>query len=329
MPVFRIYLAISLMMAIMLPARPALAQGWQAPAYPAYPPSYHPAYPAPGYFRPPPPRFQPRGHAPYPSAYRPRPGWAYPPPAYPRTPPPASPAVEPPPATQAPEPEKDKPVTSTSDRKSEFVDRLLPHIRNENQRLSQLRSRLKGLFAGLDDGLAISDRQRRDLEQLTRRYRVDGNPLDDPQARATLLKRVDVIPVSLALAQAANESAWGRSRFATEANNLFGIWTYDKSKGLKPLERDEDKTHLVRKFNDISESIAYYMRTLNSHPAYRGLRDIRQRARERGYSASGLELAEGLEKYSAKGKTYILLIQQLIEQNRWSELDLQQPSVQG
>jgi Bax protein len=311
---------------------PVSAQGWRPAPYPAYPGVY------PGnHYGPPPGAYRPRGYPPaYPPGfyYAPYPLPGYAPTAYIQPAP--TPAIIKPPQ-QVTDPTADSSIDddraadtegkpASANHKEDFVNRLLPYIEAENHRLRQLRKRLVGLFSALERGQGITDKQQRDLSHLAQRYRVDGDPSHDSEARAELLNRIDVIPASMALAQAANESGWGRSRFATEANNLFGIWTYDKSKGLEPLQRDEDKTHLVRKFNDPGESIAYYMLMLNSHPAYADLRDIRLRARSKGYQPGGLELAEGLEKYSAKGKTYILLIQQLIEQNQWSDLDLQPPS---
>ena len=127
--------------------------------------------------------------------------------------------------------------------------------------------------------------------------------------------------MSLVLVQVVNESVWGWSRFAQEVNNLFGIWTYDEDKGIKPLNREEGKTHLVRIFDDYGESVSYYMHTLNSHPAYRELREIRQQLRTSGQEIDGHKLAAGLEKYSARGQVYIELIRSLIRQNRWAQLD--------
>ena len=140
------------------------------------------------------------------------------------------------------------------------------------------------------------------------------DPLTSKAARDELLGKIDIIPSSLALAQAANESAWGQSRFAQEANNLFGIWTYDKDKGLVPRNREQGKKHLVRIFDDVGESVRYYMHTLNSHPAYAGLREIREDLRASGLAIDGHKLAVGLEKYTAKGQQYIDLIQGLIRQ---------------
>lgn len=214
-----------------------------------------------------------------------------------------------------------------SAKKQAFIDALLPYIQKENARLKELHQRTRNMVLALDAGFAIPEKSQLEIQQLAKRYRVKSNALKNPQARAELLKKIDVIPASLTLAQAANESAWGKSRFATEANNLFGIWTYDESKGLKPLNREADKKHLVRKFENLGESVQYYMQMLNSHPAYKKLRDIRHQARSRNQTPDGLAMAGGLEKYSARGKQYIQLIQDLILQNQWALLDTQGPSV--
>ena len=198
---------------------------------------------------------------------------------------------------------------------------MLPYIEQENRRLSRLRQSVASLLDKLEGNVAINSSERQQINKLARRYRVNGNPLENAQARAELLRKVDIIPASMALAQAANESAWGQSRFALQANNLFGIWTYDQDKGLKPLNREAGKTHLVRIFDDYGESVRYYMHNLNSHPAYRDLREIREQLRASGQRIDGHKLAAGLEKYSAKGQVYIDLIRSLIRQNQWARLD--------
>ena len=208
-----------------------------------------------------------------------------------------------------------------SPKKRDFIETLLPAIEEENRRIASLRSRLTGVMDRLDSGAPVSADARKQLADLARKYRVDGDPLQQAGARAELMRKIDIIPVSLALAQAANESAWGESRFAREANNLFGIWTYDESKGLKPLRREEGKKHLVRIFEDVGESVRYYMYTLNSHPAYGELRAIREQLRQASSDIDGYRLAGGLEKYSAKGEAYVELIQGLIEQHEWALLD--------
>lgn len=206
-------------------------------------------------------------------------------------------------------------------KKHEFISTLLPYIEEENRRLIALRKRVGAMFDKIERDRALSTSEQQEISKLASQYRVKGDPLVDVTAREEVLRKIDIIPSSLALAQAANESAWGESRFAQQANNLFGIWTYDKDKGLKPKRREEGKTHLVRIFDDFGESVRYYMYTLNSHPAYQELRQIRQQLRVSGQVIEGRKLAAGLEKYSAKGQVYIDLIQSLIEQNEWVLLD--------
>lgn len=208
-----------------------------------------------------------------------------------------------------------------SGKKQEFITTLLPYIEEENRRLTVLRVNVAGMFNKIENNTALSTSEQQQIRKLANKYRVEGNPLVDKAAREEVLRKIDIIPSSLALAQAANESAWGESRFAQEANNLFGIWTYDEDKGLKPRKREKGKTHLVRIFDGFDESVRYYMYTLNSHPAYKELREIREQLRASDHVINGHELATGLEKYSAKGQAYIDLIQSLIKQNEWARLD--------
>ncbi len=205
--------------------------------------------------------------------------------------------------------------------KQGFIDELLPHVEQENRRLSRLREEVSGLLNRQAYG-TLDDTGKQRLRKLAASYRIDDDPVDSASARQALLHRIDIIPSSLALAQAANESAWGKSRFAREANNLFGIWTYDEDKGLKPRNREAGKTHLVRIFDDYGDSVRYYMHLLNSHPAYADLREIRVQLRTSQQTIDGHSLASGLDKYSAKGKEYVDLIQSLIRQNEWARLDV-------
>ena len=222
--------------------------------------------------------------------------------------------------------EQDMPLPGeSSDKKQAFIASLLPHVKQENRRLTAVRKKLAAMFDKLDRKKTLDAAEKQEIARLRSKYRVKADPLHDEAARDELLRKIDIIPLSLALAQAANESAWGESRFAREANNLFGIWTYDEDKGLKPRRREEGKTHLVRIFDDIGESVRYYIYTLNSHPAYTTMRKIRQRLRTSREVIDGHELAAGLEKYSAKGERYIDLIQGMIRDNEWVRLDGREP----
>jgi Bax protein len=235
-------------------------------------------------------------------------------------------ASNPPANAKTPEP-KQAIDNTVSDHKLEFIENLLPVIQKQNTEILKRRNWLFAVFTDIENGLTLSDEDQALLKRLQKSYRVSESPLSSEQGRKEMIDKIDIIPASLTLAQAANESAWGRSRFAREANNLFGIWTYDESKGLVPKKREQGKKHFVRKFDSIDESVAYYMQMLNSHPAYAEMRKIRAELRASQQPVRGHALAAGLEKYSAKGDKYIVLIRQLITQNDWHNFDRKRDAV--
>ena len=291
--------------------------------------AFHPGFPPPGYPGQPYSRMYPGTppQAVYPYYAYPRPVQTYPwYSARPRvnTTRRAS-AVTPQPHKRLPAPAADQPGTVPDDKQpgaggdalpstdaAQFVESLLPLIETENQRILALRQDLLDLSGRLDSGIGLDRVQRERLRQLARTYRIEGNPLEDAGVREALIRKVDSVPASLALAQAANESAWGKSRFAREGNNLFGIWTYDEDKGIVPRRRTPGKKHLVRKFDSVGESVRYYLHTLNSHPAYESMREIRAGMRASGRAPDALLLAAGLTRYSAKGEQYVELIREMI-----------------
>ncbi len=213
------------------------------------------------------------------------------------------------------------PASAQTDRKTRFVEWLLPFIIEENERLAAQRQYLWQLANQLDAGYPLDADASLWLRRLAREYQLKSDPVSDPEARSELLKRVDAIPPSLALAQAAMESAWGQSRFTRVANNLFSIWTLDPDKGVLPLARKGGKKRYVRKFSDAGESLRYYMHMLNTRPDYRKLRELRYRQRLRGVALSGPLLAEGLGQYSSKGKDYIDILRNMIRQQGWQKWD--------
>lgn len=158
------------------------------------------------------------------------------------------------------------------------------------------------------------------LEKQAERLRVDEEPGSDEMFRR-LLSRLDVIPPSLILAQAANESAWGTSRFALKGNNLFGQWCFSQGCGMVPQSRGEGKTHEVASFSSPYRSITGYIQNLNRHPSYQKVRDLRRTARESGRFASGNTLAAGLISYSERGEEYISEIRSMISFNNLSVYD--------
>lgn len=193
-------------------------------------------------------------------------------------------------------------------RKSLFFRILMPLIVAENQRLQAERAWLQALDAG--QAIAASPQ----LASLAGEYGLDPSLPFDVLLEA-LLQRVDVVPPALVLAQAANESGWGTSRFSREANNLFGEWTYQEELGLLPQRRPEGASHFVRRFDTLRDSLRSYLHNLNSGRAYEPFRRIRAGMREQGQELDPLRLAEGLQRYSARGSDYVRELQLMIRSN--------------
>ena len=132
--------------------------------------------------------------------------------------------------------------------------------------------------------------------------------------------RMDIVPVSIAIAQAAKESGWGTSRFALEGNAMFGQWTWGK-KGIAPLERDENKGHKILKFPILRSSVQAYKNNLNTHKGYREFREKRAELRKMNKKISGLELVNYLHNYAATGSEYTKVLKKIIDQNELTDFD--------
>ena len=132
--------------------------------------------------------------------------------------------------------------------------------------------------------------------------------------------RMDTIPVSIALAQAANESGWGTSRFALEGNALFGQWTWSK-KGISPKNKDPNKTHKVLQFQILKASVRAYKNNLNTHNAYQEFREARAKLREEGNVLYGLKLTKYLKAYAAIGEKYVRILDDIIANNSLEDFD--------
>ena len=131
---------------------------------------------------------------------------------------------------------------------------------------------------------------------------------------------MDIIPVSIALAQAANESGWGTSRFALEGNALFGQWTWSK-KGISPKNKDPDKTHKVLQFQVLKASVKAYKNNLNTHNAYKKFRETRAKIRQEGKKINGLDLIEYLKSYASIGDAYVKILRKIIISNSLTDFD--------
>jgi len=198
----------------------------------------------------------------------------------------------------------------TTEKKVAFFSFLYPRIVLANSRILIERDYLDSLTT--KD--TLSKQEHTWLTAQSKRLRVEGEP-GSPEQFAVLRKRLDVIPPSLILAQAANESAWGTSRFALRGNNLFGQWCFSKGCGLVPLSRVEGASHEVAAFSSPYHSVRAYIQNLNRHASYQGLRDTRLDDREAGDPLSGLALARGLISYSERGEEYVNDIRSMIRYN--------------
>ena len=204
-------------------------------------------------------------------------------------------------------------IESPAERKRLFIKLALPLILHANERITADRGRLIALREKIARAAAMpSDHAW--LDGLADRYGLETPDLD------ALLRRVDVIPPSLALAQGAEESGWGTSRFVREGNAIFGQRTFDKGAGLVPNNRDADKKHEVKAFNGLMDSVASYMTNLNTHQAYVEFRRIRAGQRASGYVDS-YSLAGTLDRYSERGEDYIKTIRSIINKNDLRSFD--------
>ena len=210
-------------------------------------------------------------------------------------------------------------VADVDARKQQFFDFLEAYVNAENERLLMRRESLTMFAQILANGHRLSPSERLNLAKLALDYRIDfsadAGQRGDTALVEQLLRRVDAIPVSLVLAQAANESAWGTSRFAVDGNNLFGQWCYEEGCGFVPLARDDKASHEVRKFNTIAAAVSAYFRNINTHPSYSHFRRMRARMREQEKNLDPIQLAYGLGRYSQRGDNYIDEVQTIIQQN--------------
>lgn len=205
-------------------------------------------------------------------------------------------------------------VAETDKRKHAFVKAILPLILKTNETIAADRARLLRLEARLDRGELVPAAEVAWLEELAGRYGIAVGNLKE------LKRRVDVIPPSLALAQAAEESGWGTSRFALLGNAIYGQWTAADN-GMVPENRSDGARHQVRAFEALESSVAAYMTNLNTHNAYREFRARRADLRARGKALDGNLLAPSLHRYSQRGQDYVTTIRTIIKANELEHFD--------
>ncbi len=204
------------------------------------------------------------------------------------------------------------------ERKAAFFGYFLPIVENQNRAILATREKLNDWHRNRGK---IGSRDAAEISGIAARYRIDDFNIESDKSWNQLLNRVDVVPPSLALAQSANESAWGTSRFAREGLNFFGQWCFSKGCGLVPKKRDVNKTHEVAAFDSPQESVKMYIRNLNSNSAYKSLRDIRAELRKANKPVTGHELAAGLKRYSERGMEYVSELRQMIATNKLAIYD--------
>ncbi len=210
-------------------------------------------------------------------------------------------------------------VTEIETRKQIFFKIMLPLILLVNEEILAEREQLLGIQLKLDSAELLDPEQKSTLDSLATRYQVDLKTEGTTKGIEILLRRANIIPVDLALAQAANESAWGTSRFSLVANNLFGQWTFMPGQGIIPEGRPEGETYEVRKFSSLYESVRSYANNLNTHQAYQSFRYLREDLHSDA-NPDGLALAEGLLSYSIRGEEYVREIQAMIRHNNLQRL---------
>ncbi|MDC3369670.1 glucosaminidase domain-containing protein [Candidatus Pelagibacter ubique] len=201
-------------------------------------------------------------------------------------------------------------IENTKKRKDLFIQIILPLVIDENNSIKLDRIKLFSI-------LNKSKNTKTEQEWLNIKFKQYGVVNKD---LSTLKIRMDEVPVSMAIAQAAKETGWGTSRFAQEGNALFGQWTWS-GEGIKPADAEDDSTHKVMRFKVLQASVKAYQRNLNTHSSYKDFRSARAELRDEGKKLDSMILTEYLDKYAETGKEYVKILQQIIRQNDLTDFD--------
>ena len=194
-------------------------------------------------------------------------------------------------------------------KKETFLQIVLPLVVAENEKIETDRNYLLKVIRDND-----SDEKLQWLKRKFKEYKVKDGDINE------LIEKVDIVPTSIALAQAAKESGWGTSRFALEGNAIFGQWTWD-GVGIEPLDKSDDQSHKILKFPILRASVKAYITNLNTHPSYKNFREKRLMLRQSNKALSGIDLIHELENYAETGKEYTRILEQIIEQNDLQEFE--------
>ena len=207
-------------------------------------------------------------------------------------------------------PKEIKMIENVQKRKDLFIQIILPLVIKEN---NNIRLDRKKLFSILNK----SKNTRIEKVWLLKKFKQYGVVNKD---LSTLKVRMDEVPISMAIAQAAKETGWGTSRFALEGNALFGQWTWS-GEGIKPAGADDDSTHKIMKFKVLQASVKAYQRNLNTHNSYKEFRSARAELRDRGKKLDSIILSQYLDRYAETGKKYVKILQLIIKQNQLTDFD--------
>jgi len=203
-----------------------------------------------------------------------------------------------------------KTLGDTKTKRELFIKIVLPLILHENEKITEDREKLFKILAKNFN----SPGEKVWLKRRFKEYKIEDRDL------SKLKIRMDIIPVSMALAQAANESGWGTSRFALEGNALFGQWTWSK-KGISPKNKDPNQSHKILQFQILKASVRAYKNNLNTHNAYKEFREVRAKLRQSGTKITGLALIKYLKNYASIGEKYTELIKGIMVQNSLTDFD--------
>lgn len=207
-------------------------------------------------------------------------------------------------------------IKNVEDKKRQFFSFMRPKVIIENNRVLSERDYVFKMQTRYNEKKEITNDDTIILEELATKYRIKNKDFSKAKSYKNLLLHIDIIPLELALTQAALESAWGTSYFARELNNIYGQWCFTPGCGVVPKRRPKGETHEVAIFDDVSQSVRYYMGFLNSHPVFDKLRKTRFKNRKNDEEPNSYDMAGGLSSYSARGNDYISELRNMIMSNK-------------
>lgn len=206
-------------------------------------------------------------------------------------------------------------IRDIKQKKKKFFNFLRPAIVKENSRISQVRQQVEVINSKLQENQSLTDEDKSLITSLVKQYKIKKAPTLQSKVNK-LLAKVDIVPTPLVLVQAANESAWGTSRFARIGLNFFGIWCFKEGCGMVPNGRDEGLRHEVAAFESVEKAVKHYLHNINTNQAYHVFRTIRAQLHEQSQPLTAEMLATGLLPYSERGTDYVIEISEMIRHNK-------------